>query len=505
MKKFTYLLLLIAIAFGAYWAGGHFNKARTAPDLSRSSDILGSQQRGAVDKAGLSTEYATAKTIEVRAGQVIQDAVAAAQPGDTVLVYPGVYKETIYIDKNDISLLGVIDNGEWPVLEGEGLRNDAILYSGNGVRIENFKITHYKGNGVMGQAGNNFVIRNNWVVDTGVYGIFPQFGKNGLIEYNVLTGIEDAAIYVGMSDNIHVAHNEVFGNVAGIEIENTRHAIVENNMVYDNTGGILAFITPGLPIKTAYDIIIRDNFIVNNNHKNFAAPGSIVGGLPSGTGMVIMAADDVIIENNVVRGNKNTGIIITDHATFGNITLDPESEPNPDRVQILDNLFIDNGYEPIDEIKALKLATLTSGAPQIVAVGGGKDSCILDAHKYPTVGLSAYSTCTRTHTRDTVSYLLAKPVTDEAKSLLDKGELTFYAVCAGCHAHNARMIGPSVVAIQAIYGDDAQAIADYVANPEKVREDYPPMPPQAHLDAETRFAAARYMLKVKEAAAPAAH
>ena len=102
----------------------------------------------------------------------------------------------------------------------------------------------------MGQAGNNFEIRNNVIVDTGVYGIFPQLGQNGVVEHNVVSGIEDAAIYVGMSDNVHVAHNEVFDSVAGIEIENSRHAIVENNYVHNNTGGLLAFVTPGLPIKT---------------------------------------------------------------------------------------------------------------------------------------------------------------------------------------------------------------------------------------------------------------
>ncbi|GIR70423.1 MAG: hypothetical protein CM15mP74_16740 [Halieaceae bacterium] len=75
--------------------------------------------------------------------------------------------------------------------------------------MEWFKITHYKGNAIMGQAGNNFSIRNNWVIDSGVYGIFPEFGENGLIENNILSGIEDAAIYVGMSDYIDVRNNQV--------------------------------------------------------------------------------------------------------------------------------------------------------------------------------------------------------------------------------------------------------------------------------------------------------
>ena len=185
----------------------------------------------------------------VEDGESIMEAVKRAAPGDTIRVMPGTYHETVYIDKDDIRIIGVIRQGQRATMDGEKKLNDAILYSGNGVRVENMLIKRYKGNAIMGQAGNNFVIRNNIIEDSGVYGIFPQLGKNGIVEHNVISGIEDAAIYVGMSDNIHVAHNAVFDSVAGIEIENSRHVIVENNYVHDNTGGVLAFITPGLPSR----------------------------------------------------------------------------------------------------------------------------------------------------------------------------------------------------------------------------------------------------------------
>ncbi|CAN0599955.1 unnamed protein product, partial [Ectocarpus sp. 12 AP-2014] len=246
------------------------------------------------DSGGAAAVFEGGAVHVVKDGESIQDAVNAAGPGDTIRIMPGTYIETVYIDKDGIRLIGVIEEGNWPTLEGEGRLNDAVLYSGNNIVVENLKITHYKGNAIMGQAGNNFEIRNNLIVDTGVYGVFPQLGQNGIIEGNVISGIEDAAIYVGMSDNIHVAHNEVFDSVAGIEIENSRHAIVENNYVHDNTGGVLAFITPGLPIKTTRDVIIRKNFIVNNNTANFGAPGSTVSGIPAGTGVLIMAADEVV-------------------------------------------------------------------------------------------------------------------------------------------------------------------------------------------------------------------
>ena len=435
--------------------------------------------------------------VVVEDGESIQDAVRAAEPGTTIRVMPGTYHETVYIDKDGIRLIGVIEQGRRAVLDGEDKLNDAILYSGNNVVVENFKITRYKGNGIMSQAGNNWEIRNNLVIDTGVYGIFPQLGTNGVVEHNIISGIKDAAIYVGMSDNVHVALNDVFDSVAGIEIENSRHAIVEANRVFNNTGGILAFITPGLPIKTTYDVIIRNNFVVANNHPNFGAPGSIVAGIPPGTGILVMAADDVVIEGNIIRDNNNAGIAIIDHGNAANITIDPESDPNSDRVKILDNLMWNNGSEPIPEIKALMLTEFKTGNPDIVRVGPSEGSCIINRHRYVTVGLDDFAECDFTNTDGIANYLLADVPPREINPE-ERGKVAYLGICAGCHTYTGRMIGPPVQIIQALYMDNPQGIADYIAAPTKKRSDYPEMPPQDYLDPATRLAVARYMLGVKE-------
>ncbi|MEO1010778.1 MAG: parallel beta-helix domain-containing protein [Bacteroidota bacterium] len=437
------------------------------------------------------------KIIEVKKGGSIQEAVKQADSGDLIRVYPGSYSENVYIDKDNIALQGVVINGEWPTLDGKKEINDAFLYSGNGTLIENFKIINYKGNAIMGQAGNNFVIRNNWIIDTGVYGIFPQYGKNGLIAHNIVSKIADAAIYVGMCDNVDVVHNETFDSVAGIEIENSRHCLVENNYVHNNTGGLLAFITPGLPIKTTFDVVFRNNFVVDNNHENFGAPGSTVAGIPPGTGVLIMAADDVIVENNIITGNNNAGITIVDHATGDPKANDPNSEGNPDRIVILDNLMFQNGNNPTGELKAIMLTQLDNRGPDIFAYGGGTGSTIRDKNRYRTFGLDDYGTAQITDTRDITTMMTPEPVPPRMVSDEELGELTYYGVCAGCHAFGTRLIGPPTEIIQAIHNNNPQGIVDYITNPKNLREDYPEMPPQDYLSDEAKMAVAEYILALK--------
>ena len=64
---------------------------------------------------------AQAAIIEVREGDRIQDAVNRAAPGDEILVYPGLYSETVYVDKDNITLRGVVEGDSWPHLDGQKL------------------------------------------------------------------------------------------------------------------------------------------------------------------------------------------------------------------------------------------------------------------------------------------------------------------------------------------------------------------------------------------------
>ena len=49
-----------------------------------------------------------AAEILVKDGESIQGAVNKAQTGDVILVYPGTYKESVYVDKDGITIRGVV-------------------------------------------------------------------------------------------------------------------------------------------------------------------------------------------------------------------------------------------------------------------------------------------------------------------------------------------------------------------------------------------------------------
>ncbi|MEK6322986.1 MAG: parallel beta-helix domain-containing protein [Acidobacteriota bacterium] len=295
------------------------------------------------------------QTITVKAGESIQAAVDRARPGDTIEVMPGVYKEEVKIDLDNITLRGVTQetlpgdntgNVRRPVLEGENKLSDGVLATGSNFVIEKFDVQNYVANGVVAQHARNVTFRDLKLDNTGLYGVYPVSCTGVRIERCVATGIGDAALYVGQSRDIVVRDCEAHDNVTGIEIENSVNAVVENNYVHDNTGGILVFILPNNPSKVGHNCIVRNNRVINNNHANFANPNSIVANVPPGTGVMVMAADNTEVTGNEIRGNDCYGVAVfsLDVAFPKGTSFDVG--PVPENNWIHGNTYSDNGRNP---------------------------------------------------------------------------------------------------------------------------------------------------------------
>jgi parallel beta-helix repeat protein len=286
-----------------------------------------------------------AQNLRVRSGDSIAAALEQAKPGSVVEVEPGIYHEALVVDTPNVTLRGIVRGPERPVLDGRGTLNDGVIASGSPFTMTGFAVRHYKGNGVSTQGVDGVFLTDLVIDDTGLYGVYPVQSRNITITHCTVTRIRDAAIYVGESQGALVAANYVHNNVAGIEIENTNDAEVRDNLAQGNTAGILVFVLPGKVLKEGKRSRVHHNWVVGNNTPNFGDPESIVGGLPHGIGILLMGADDTLVENNEVRENASLGIAITRLAE-PHAKKDPALEPMTDGARIVTNHLDQNGTAP---------------------------------------------------------------------------------------------------------------------------------------------------------------
>ena len=155
-----------------------------------------------------------------------------------------------------------------------------------------------------------------------------------------------------------------------------------------------------------------------------------------------------------------------------------------------------NGYDTIDEVRAFVLTELHTGDIDIFQIGPSQDSCIINRHRYNHVGLGDFAECDFSNTDSTHSYLFAGGAKPRVIASEERGEIAYMGICAGCHAYDDVLIGPSISDIQAMYAGNAEAIVSYINAPVKIRADYPEMPAQNYLDAETQLAVAEYLLNI---------
>ncbi|OYT69084.1 MAG: hypothetical protein CFK48_09365 [Armatimonadetes bacterium CP1_7O] len=294
---------------------------------------------------------ATGRVVEVRPGESIQEAVDRAGRNGVVRIYPGTYHENVLVIHHGVTIEGIIHNGKRPVLDGRNLLPDAISGLGNDFTVMNLEIRNYQGNGVVVHKARNVIYRNLILHNTGLYGVYPIECEGVLVEDCKVSGAKDAGIYVGQSRNILVRRNEAFQNVTGIEIENCVNAIVEENDVHNNTGGILVFLLPFNPSKVQDGCIVRRNRVINNNTPNFADPEAIVSNVLKGTGIMILAADNTEVYENEIVGNGTFGVMVVSLRQLFPEPTPLDVEPYPDGNRIYNNTLRDNAKDPDERLK----------------------------------------------------------------------------------------------------------------------------------------------------------
>ncbi|MBC7769134.1 MAG: right-handed parallel beta-helix repeat-containing protein [Phycisphaerales bacterium] len=328
---------------------------------------------------------AEARTWRIRPGpqaeQQLQTALIEAEPGDTVQLGRGRFELTagLSLDVDRVTIRGEGEGRSILSFDGQRRGAEGLLVTASDVVLRDFAVENTRGDGIKVRDCDGITfrgVRMEWTrgpnPENGAYGLYPVNCANVMIRDSIVRGASDAGIYVGQSRNIIVRDNLIEYNVAGIEIENSFGADVFGNTTTNNTGGILVFDLPGVPQSGGHSTRVFGNTIVNNNTPNFSPPGNIVGMVPAGTGVLIMASRNVHLFDNEIGDNATGNVIVF---AYPNPFTDTNYNPLPRDVVIRNNSFGNGGYAPTGLLAPLGQAgiaiadVLWDGAT-IYSVGG---------------------------------------------------------------------------------------------------------------------------------------
>jgi nitrous oxidase accessory protein NosD len=296
---------------------------------------------------------AASKTIVVGPGQSIQAAVNRANPGDAVLVKPGVYHQSVQIRTSHITLRGSGDfNGgtvlEPPASPPKTLCNQAFGPTGvcilatrvnpktgevitpvNNVTVTAMVVTGFKGSGVFGYGTEDLRVTRVAALNDGEYGISRFESEDTVFANDIAIGNDEAGFYVGDSPfaNTVVRDNLAIGNQLGIFIRHARHVTVTGNHIRGNCQGILV-LDDGEP-GGAGNATIEHNSVNKNN--KLCPPSEDAPALQGG-GILLLGATRTLVAGNSVAGNtgkqlNSGGIVVLSAKPLGG-----GSDPNFDTI-----------------------------------------------------------------------------------------------------------------------------------------------------------------------------
>lgn len=210
----------------------------------------------------------------------IQDAIDAAQPGDTIYVLSGIYYENLLVSKS-VSIFG--ENRSTTIIDGSN--------GGTVVRVM-----------------SNETVVKGFMIKNGKNGVSVSESRNCTIEDNTVIDNTDRGILISRSENCIVRNNNVYGSRSGygINVNASNHVLVENN-------GATSNFWDGIGLLNSANCTLRGNTVSHNE----------VFGI-----WIDSSSDNMIYQNNLfnntLQASCNTQSNFWDNGTRGNYWADYE-------------------------------------------------------------------------------------------------------------------------------------------------------------------------------------
>ncbi|MHC1631782.1 MAG: NosD domain-containing protein [Methanotrichaceae archaeon] len=158
--------------------------------------------------------------------KLIGDAVAVANSGDKIYVYPGLYQEHFILDKG-LSIMPLPGEKEPCVLTSDG-SEIGIEIQADGCKIEGLTITDFRGPGIYVESDKN-QIKKNVFVDN-VHGLLLNKASQNVIENNEERGGYCGIVLVDSDENTITNNNAEGCVLAGIDLNSAqKNTITDSN------------------------------------------------------------------------------------------------------------------------------------------------------------------------------------------------------------------------------------------------------------------------------------
>jgi len=187
--------------------------------------------------------------------QYIQDGIDAANDGDTVFVFNGIYNGQIIVDKS-IMLEG--ENKNTTIIDGQ-INSDIIRIISNGTVIHDLTITNRVSGIYADQVGISIVSKNNLIYDNILIdnecGLYVQVLNSNITIINNVFNNNTAAIKLRFTSDTLIMNNTLDNNYACISMTFADHITIYGNTIL--TRG-------GISVIDSYNCNITKNYVSTN-------------------------------------------------------------------------------------------------------------------------------------------------------------------------------------------------------------------------------------------------
>jgi len=261
-------------------------------------------------------------------------AIAAAQPGDRILVRPGLYAEGLVVDKP----LEILGDGPASEIVVQARDADAVLFKANISRIANITMRQL-GEGEWAAVNitqGRLDLDGCHISGQGLACVVVRGGADPRMRRNVIHGGKRAGVFVTDDGLGTLEDNDIFGNGwAGVIINGGANPTLRRNTIHDGIQGgvvvgnglgtledndIFGNVFSGLEIADGGNPAVRRNTIrdgkqngilVHKGGRGTLEDNDISGNLGE-AGVLVRLAGNPSLRRNTIHGNKRAGVFVTD-------------------------------------------------------------------------------------------------------------------------------------------------------------------------------------------------